>query len=599
VLSAEAHEDLPRAGAAWLREREAADVAAAARRAVDEGWQVLDRRTKPPRPARREDIAILIPARTSLSVLEEALAAADAPHRTAPSSLVYGAEEVRSLLACARAVADTTDALALVQALRSSVFGCGDDDLWRWKQAGGAFTIFSSVDELANGPVGIALAYLPDLHFRARWLTPSELLGTVVADRRMLEVAAGQPTYRDSWRRLRFVVDQARAWSEFSHGGLRAYLAWATRQGQDTARVAEAVLPETDTDAVRIMTIHAAKGLEFPIVIMSGLTSRPRSANGVRLLWTDDSYEVALSSTVQTGAFVDAAPIDEQMGQLEMRRLLYVAATRARDHLVVSLHRKAGANTGSGAEQLAGAGGVTEAATRFKGWSARPRTATPPVWDPPPEWDAWFASLTAMRERAARPSSESASGLEGTEPEVVLEDRDPGLAKGARDLELPPWSKGRYGSAIGRAVHGVLQVVDLATADGLDDAVAAQCVAENVLGQEDLVRDLVQSALDSDVVRTAAASEHWHETYVGCPQDDGTVLEGYIDLIYRDPNGRLVIVDYKTDAIPAGAIASRVTYYRPQMQAYRTALAAATQAEVDATLLFLHPSAAATAVNAT
>jgi ATP-dependent helicase/nuclease subunit A len=434
------------------------------------------------------------------------------------------------------------------------VFGCGDDDLWRWKQAGGAFTIFSSVDELANGPVGIALAYLRDLHFRARWLTPSELLGTLIADRRMLEVAAGQPTYRDSWRRLRFAVDQARAWSEFSHGGRRAYLAWATRQGQDTARVAEAVLPETDTDAVRTMTIHAAKGLEFPIVIMPGLTSRPRSANGVRLLWTDDSYEVALSSSVQTGAFADAAPIDEQMGQLEMRRLLYVAATRARDHLVVSLHRKAGASTGSGAEQLTGAGGVTEASTRFEGWSARPRTATPPVWDPPQEWDAWLASLTAIRERAARPSSESASGLEGTEPEVVLEDRNPGLAKGARDLELPPWSKSRYGSAIGRAVHGVLQVIDLATADGLDDAVAAQCVAEGVLGQEELVRDLVQSALDSEVVRTAAASERWRETYVGCPMNDGTVLEGYIYLIYRVSSGRLVIVDYKTDAIPAGAM---------------------------------------------
>ena len=57
----------------------------------------------------------------------------------------------------------------------------------------------------------------------------------------------------------------------------------------------------------------------------------------------------------------------------------------------------------------------------------------------------------------------SASGLEGTEPRSRSAPEPPsaGLAKGARDLELPPWSKGRYGTAIGRAVHGVLQVVPL------------------------------------------------------------------------------------------------------------------------------------------
>ncbi len=167
-----------------------------------------------------------------------------------------------------------------------------------------------------------------------------------------------------------------------------------------------------------------------------------------------------------------------------------------------------------------------------------------------------------------------------------------GAAKGARDLELPPWSKGRYGSAVGRAVHGVLQVVDLATGEGLEQAVAAQSLAEGVLEHEDLVRSLARSALASDLVRGAAGSEHWRETYVGCPREDGTVLEGYIDLVFRDADGALVVVDYKTDAVPAGAIPSRVAYYQPQLDAYRDALAAATGAPVRTHLLFLHPDTA-------
>ena len=95
--------------------------------------------------------------------------------------------------------------------------------------------------------------------------------------------AAGKE--RDVWRRLRFVIDQARAWSEVTHGTLRQYLRWVDRQAQESARLSEPILPEPDHDAVRIMTIHAAKGLEFAVTILSGMSTEPRRREGWGTSW--------------------------------------------------------------------------------------------------------------------------------------------------------------------------------------------------------------------------------------------------------------------------------------------------------------------------
>ncbi|MEO7428332.1 MAG: UvrD-helicase domain-containing protein, partial [Acidimicrobiales bacterium] len=550
-----------------VREAEARDVARAITVAIGERWQVHERidGSEEWRDARLGDITILVPARTSLPFLEAALERARVPFRTESSSLVYASRAVRDLLMVLRAADDPTDHLRIVAALRTPLLACGDDDLFRHKvmaKHGWAYNTPVAPDP-TDGPVSAGLAFLRELHEARHWQSPAELLDRIARDRRALELGFAEGRPRDVWRRLRFVIDQARAWSEATGGSLRSYLSWVDQQTAEGARVTESVLPETDDDAVRIMTIHAAKGLEFPITIVSGMSTGAQSRrNPVDVYFPRDGGPVGyrLGREVVTEEFEDWKPIDEQMGFDERIRLLYVACTRACDHLVVSLHRVARKSppalkrNRTNAELLVdGMGVLLEYLPDLSG-HAEPMVVDPAtVPSAPPPFTAWEAEREVALRAASRPGAVAATALteEGLlEPSSPADARatgvDPGLQKRPRDLDLPPWLKGRYGTAVGRAVHGVLQTIDLASGAGLDAAVAAQCQAEAVPDRATEVRTLVQDALRSPVVVAAAGSAHWREVYVCTPIAD-RLLEGYVDLLYRAPEG-LVVVDHKTSA---------------------------------------------------
>ncbi|HZA87474.1 MAG TPA: UvrD-helicase domain-containing protein, partial [Acidimicrobiales bacterium] len=215
VLGRVAHTDQPRADE--VRARESAEVAATIRRALDEGWPV-DRSADPDRPdwqpARAGEITILVPTRLSLPALEDALTGAGIAYRAESASLVYASRLVRDLLLTLRAIDDPSDELSVVAALRSPLFGCGDDDLFSYRHDhGGRFDhgIAPPATLPPDDMVGGGLAYLREMHGLRRWRSPSELVDQVARDRRLLELGEAEGRPRDAWRRLRFVLDQARA----------------------------------------------------------------------------------------------------------------------------------------------------------------------------------------------------------------------------------------------------------------------------------------------------------------------------------------------------------------------------------------------------
>lgn len=569
VLGAEAHADGPAADE--LRHREAIDIATIIRRALDDGWVVGSGAEA--RRCRLSDIAILLPSRLSLASLTEALRDERIAFQAENSSVVYATAEIRQLMLTLRALDDPTDALALVSVLRSPLFGCSDRDLYRWYAAGGRWRADLPVQVSGPGiddnPVLVAMGVLRGWSQARFWHTPSELLGRIVTERRVLELALADPGARDTWRRVRFVIDQARAWAEAGGVGLRSYLAWTRRQGEDGRYVAEAILPETDIDAVRIMTIHAAKGLEFPITIVGGMTAKRGGMPSHSVVWTRDSW------TLRSGADYEAfQPLDEQLDDHERLRLLYVACTRARDHLVVSLHRKATAKTPASptaAERLAPAALAAPAPPpgRAATGNAAPSGAVAAELPWGDEFE-WAAERQRAVVTASRPSTLSPSRLVAVVSGEYAS--DPALEKDPVDLELPAWQRGRYGTSVGRAVHAVLQSVDFDGADNLDALATAQAAAEGLPDRVRLIAAFARSAIAAPIVRLAAAgAPHWRELFVAAPIG-GTLVEGYIDLLVRTDDG-LVVVDYKTDHIAdEQALDDRVGRYRTQLAAYGLAL---------------------------
>ena len=147
---------------------------------------------------------------------------------------------------------------------------------------------------------------------------------------------------------------------------LRAFVDWLERQRDEAILDQEGAGLDDDEDAVRVLTIHAAKGLEFPIVFLAGLGAPPR--NSAPIFGHDrGDGRIAVRSVAPARPYSTLGPVDDvndheqAHATAERDRLLYVGATRARDHLVVSLFHKEKTRDSAAAQRLIDGGAVTRA----------------------------------------------------------------------------------------------------------------------------------------------------------------------------------------------------------------------------------------------
>ena len=573
-----------------VRREEADAIARTIQTAIEEGWRVRSEDVgSETRPVKYQDVCVLMPSRTGLEeALEYAFETAGIPYRLDSAGLIYESQEARDLLNCLSAIDDPTDQVSVVAALRSPALACSDADLLEFVEAGGQFDYLADDDPPA-GYASDALAVLREFHERRRWTSPASLIEEFVRERRLMELALDARQWRSRWMRYRFLIDRARAFAASGEASLRAYLTWTARQREEQARARETAVPESDEDAVRVMTVHGAKGLEFPVLVLAGLNSPPTHRPDAVLFDRErGKVEVKVGSgdsSFQTAGYAEFAELDKVREEEEDVRLMYVAATRARDHLILSLYRNSRGKNSAAAQIEKFMDGADHLWERFDppapedgSLAALPIETATPEDDTPASRQQWVEERDTAYAAQSRPFSVAATRL-------AQEKKD------EQDIADEPWRRGRAGTSIGRAVHAVLQVVDLETGTGLEDIAKAQAAAEGVPGRADDIARLVRRALDSPLVKRALDSKRWwREAPVAGPVGDG-IVEGFIDLLFEEEGG-FVIVDYKTDALRSDdEIEQAMARYRLQGGGYALALGKATGATVkEVSFLFLEPN---------
>ncbi len=394
---------------------------------------------------------------------------------------------------------------------------------------------------------------------------------------------------------LRKLMRLAREFERAEGRDLRGFLADAAARDLAEAREGEAALESEGLDAVRLMTIHRAKGLEFPVVCVADLG---RKAGGMRsplLVGRDGApglrlYALGGGDSVPTPAWERLAEAEAQADAEEERRLFYVAMTRAQELLILSggtdtekwpaarpggppidwiARAVAGETPGDAIVTRAWDGRPARVMCRLNTAETLPATALSPK---PPARSAPSTALPAKPASVPRSPQRPRPAPQRLSYSQVADYAKCGYRFYLRRIlrlpavEAPPFDQDQPAHELtgidartrGSIVHAVLEHLDLAdpqlpAADEIRRLatryVAAELTREEIEDVQQLVRAFTTSPLRQRLANATSIRKEAGFSFTLDPDGAGPLVNGFVDVIATEPDGTTVVVDYKSDRL--------------------------------------------------
>ena len=551
-----------------------------------------DRRQSPLRPGH---IAMIFRKLTQAQVYLDALRRYDIAYITDGEKHYYRRQEIIDFVNLLRVIDNPHDTIALAGILRSPLSSIADRDLLVLQQREGLDyqqrARLSDWNHPQADMVRGLYECLAELHQRAPLRPVPDAIDLIFERLPILELAAASLHGEQAVANLRKIRDMAETLADRPHLTLTGFVDLMMTRVSEQPDEAESALAEESSDAIRVLTIHKAKGLEFPVVILPGLhqgAKSPRKGPSIHQDWSSRCYSLQMGSRSNLGAVL----VDKKMAEreeAEQRRLLYVGMTRARDLLVLSGGQTAKPGhdtvlsllgeamgdevTPSLAEQICiGTSRLTRVITPATEVARRHRQASLSTIVPRPALGPLLIRRQARlvewehRRTTARrliPSSLAESRPEASFPRAVTE-RDGNLAR-----------------LVGICAHAVLEQWDFAKPRSDISILIGQTIRRYVRQDhpqliDDVTEDLVvlfEHFLSSEPYRRLQrATLLGREVPFVMPLGEDQMMEGVIDLIYR-LDDRIWIADYKTDGVAAEDVRARADRYRSQAESYSRAVA--------------------------
>jgi ATP-dependent helicase/nuclease subunit A len=576
----------------------------------------------------------------------QALETHQIPHLLVGGSSFHSREEVEAIRNALTAIEWPDDELAVFATLKGPLFAFTDAQLLAFR------THCSILHPFKEAPADLpeafteiveALGILRELH-RGRNRRPiADTIGRLLARTRAHAGFANWSTGEQALANIMRLTDMARRAERNGMISFRAFVDWLDEEAE-SGDVGDAPIMEEGVDGVRIMTVHKAKGLEFPIVILCDITAKDSREPSK---WVDQiaglsAMRIAGCTPIEVQEHAeDEARIEKE----EAARVLYVAATRARDLLVVC---------GVGDQQYDGwlatlnsvlypsqPDSFNPMSKKLGGCPpfgndnvvVRPKNAPRPVgsvspglhepsvgehrvvwWDPATlptgtqgrtstrlteflreddrrlrsqegiqAHNEWQTRRAKVREVASQPEWTVVSATaHAAESDKVGSDGDVRVESLDIDFSRP------HGKRFGTLVHTVLSVVPLDSDEA--EIVNVARIQGRVLGANDdevaAAVEIVERALNHPLIKRAAAAVGAgycrREVPVAMKLENGNIVEGIVDLAFRDPESpdAWKVIDFKTDFEVKG----RIDEYRHQVRLYAQAIAQSTGLPTEAVL---------------